>query len=185
MSLFLILLPFGASVSSGLGKLLISSSHLFFGLPTALHVLIFGAEARTPFCCFPCPIVPLVSTLFSSPVATSFFCVFQSKTGFGLSSSVLLLRLCFSLSIRSILLFQFLLCQFLHLCHSPRRSRCLGRNLCWSCFPLQFRLRSFVAFFFFFFIPHPSRSQVVCHSLVLFPPCCLAFSSCTFFWFGL
>ena len=42
VSLFLVSLPFFASVSSGLRKSLISSSHLFLGLPTTLHVLILA-----------------------------------------------------------------------------------------------------------------------------------------------
>ena len=83
---------------------------------------------------------------------------------------------------RSSPLVQFLLCRFLHLCLSRRRRRCLGRNLCWGCFPLQFRLQSFCGFLF---LPHhhPSRPPVVCHSLVLFPPCCSMSSSCISFSF--
>ena len=46
VSLFLVSLPFVASVSSGLRKSWISSSHLLFGLPTALHVLIVILRPR-------------------------------------------------------------------------------------------------------------------------------------------
>ena len=64
VSLFVISLPFVSSVSSGLRKSFISSSHLFFGLPTGLFCLVHGAEAWVPFCCFLCPIVHLVAMHF-------------------------------------------------------------------------------------------------------------------------
>ena len=85
VSLFLMWLPFNASVSSGLRKSLISSCHLFFGLPTALHVLILVLRPGFHAAAF-LPIILLVAMLFSSPISTSFFYVFRSNMGSWLHS---------------------------------------------------------------------------------------------------
>ena len=53
--LFFTLLPFVASVSSGLKKSFTSSSHLFLSLPTALHVLILVLNPGFQFSSFPYP----------------------------------------------------------------------------------------------------------------------------------
>ena len=55
MSLFFKSFPFVSSVSSGVKNWLMSSSHLFLGLPTALHALAPMLRAWIPSCCFQCP----------------------------------------------------------------------------------------------------------------------------------
>ena len=80
---FFMSLPFVALVSSGLWKSLISSSHLFGSLPTALHVFAFNTEVGVPFCCLPCPLRSRSRCCYhrSSPFHPCFlrasFCVFD------------------------------------------------------------------------------------------------------------
>ena len=72
----------------------------------------------------------------------------RSNMGFWLLSSFLRHLLCFFSCGRSYLPLRFLLCQFLHLYLSWKRRRCLGRNLCLNCYPVQFLHQSFRGFLF-------------------------------------
>ena len=118
-------LPFVVSVSSGLRKSLISSSHLFVGLPTALHVFILVLRPGFHL------------QLFHSSVC------FDPAWDFGCIHPFFRFNCASFLVFNPVLLAQFLRCRSLHLYRLRRRRRCLGRNPCWSYFPTQFRLRSF------------------------------------------
>ena len=142
LSLCLTSLPFVASVSSDLRKSLISYSHLFFWSLYSSVRFDFAAESWIPCCCFSYPFVLLVAMLFTSPIATSFFCAFRSNMESWLYSCFLLPQLCFLLCTHSNLLVQVQLCQSLYLSLWQRRRRYLGRNRCLCCFLLVFRLRS-------------------------------------------
>ena len=115
VSLFFVSLSFISSVSSGLRNSLISSSHLFFGLPTGLYVwcLMLRPGSILPLSL---PIVHLEATQLSLPNAISSFCVFQSGMGFWTLSSIQWVSLCFFSCIQSILPLQLQLRQSLHRC---------------------------------------------------------------------
>ena len=134
-----------SSVLPGLRKSLNSSSHLFFGLPTALKVLYFVLRSMFYSAAF---LTHLSSGRHAVLIANLHFillCVPIQHVILAVSSAQWQ-QLCFFSRIQSILLLRCQLCQFLHLYHSWRRCRCLDRNLCLSCFHQQLRLRSFNGF---------------------------------------
>ena len=154
----------------------------FFGFPTALHVLIWvlrlGFHSATFF-----PNALLAAMLFASLIATSFFYVcFGPASDFGCIHPFFRSKCASFYVLDPVLLLNFLPCRFLHLYRLRRNRRCLGRKSVLESLPLHFRLQS--CDFLFLLRHHPSRSQVVCHSQVLFPPCCSVSSSCTSFTFG-
>ena len=107
--------------------------------------LVLGAEDRVPFLRLSLPIVRLVTMQVSLPIAISFSCVFQASMRFWLHSSFstavpLLLFLCpiFFFNVACVNLF----IGVFHEC------RCLGRNLCLNCYPLQFLHLSFCGLLF-------------------------------------
>ena len=81
VSLFFKSLPIVSSVSSGLRKWLMSSSHLFFGHP--------NAKVGTAFFCFCLSILFLGEKRSSLQISISFFFASQSSKGYWLPSSFL------------------------------------------------------------------------------------------------
>ena len=160
-SLFLISLVV-ASVSSDLRKPLISSSHLFSGLPTVLHVLILALRPGLHSAAFFFHLVSGCEAILIASLHVILLCVSIQHGILAAfirsSASAVLLFYVFN----SVLLFNFLPCRF-HLYRLRRRRRCTGRNPCWINFPLQFRLRSFCGFLFLLHL-HPSRYLFVCPS---------------------
>ena len=126
VSLLFFSFPFVSSVSSGLKKSFVSSSHLFFGLPTGLFVCYLVLRPGFHFAFF----VHRVTMQFPSSSATSFFCACQNSMRFFavfiLSTAIAVLLF----TKQSNLLHQFQLCPSLHRYFPRRKCRCLGRNRC-------------------------------------------------------
>ena len=160
--------PLDSSDSSCLKKSLISSSHLFLGLPTDLFVLTLlmrPGSIRLPFL----TIVLRLKMQFTSHFSISSFCVLRSNKELLLTSFALRLLLCFSWNNWSILPHRF---QFFHvffrIFHEGNTTVLIP--ICIGCF-------SFFNFFSIFSMVFVLQSEL---SSSVFGPSSLLFSFCAF-----
>ena len=116
-----------------------SSYHLFFGRPTALHALVLMLVLDS-ILLHSSSILFLGVKQSSLLISISISFAFRPNEEHWLSSSFLQLLSCFFLCFRSSPLFQFPPRQCLHQCHPWRKRHRLGRILCLSWCVLRFLL---------------------------------------------